>query len=169
MNEIKWKGIVEVVGAISIIASLIYVGIEVRQTQDSIENERTIARIQLGNDLRFEINDHLEVWIKGNSGATLSELESELYKNLILSRWAQVTAIGVTAIALDNDIANNPGIISFSTFLHSNPGARSTWEKHITNEAKDRELITGRNLSDARIVSTVIDHLEILDSRRKAE
>ena len=164
MDRVNWRSIIELTGAISIVSSLIFVGLELRQTQSAIANERTISRTELANDVRSEINQYLDVWLKGNSDEELTELESQLYKNLLDSRWAAVDATGFTGVALGNDISGNPGIVGFSAFLYRNPGARAAWLKSIAQNVEQRKLITGQSEYISPTISIVMDQLAVLDS-----
>ena len=83
MKSGNWREIAELIGICAIVASLIFVGLELRQGQRGAEIESGLIRAEWFFANRDAINDHADIWIKGNSGAELTESEAVIYGNLI--------------------------------------------------------------------------------------
>ena len=76
MKNIGWKDIVEFVGISAIVGSLIFVGLQMRQTQDIALNEDDYNRI--GNEIEQKnaLFEHADTWLKGNAEEPLDRIES---------------------------------------------------------------------------------------------
>ena len=166
MNKISWRTIIEVVGAVSIVASLIFVGLELQQAQSATSNDRAFARVEVENDWRAEINQHPAVWIKGNAGEELTPEERLIYENLIRSRWIEIEAIGISGVRLGSDLSTNRGVVSFSIFLHNNPAALTEWKRQMEADSDAREILTGQSSRRSIVIETIFSHLEELNARR---
>lgn len=75
MNHEK-KDIVEFVGAVAILASLVFVGVQLQQSQNIAvaEGFATIfsTQIEVGNGIK----EHVDIWRRGTSDGELTEDES---------------------------------------------------------------------------------------------
>ena len=87
MTRGQWKDLAEVVGFIALIASLIFVGLQIRQDQD-------IARIQNAadfDDTMIEyarvINANRDVWIRGLEGGDLSLEDQVSFEVVAFAVW----------------------------------------------------------------------------------
>ena len=87
MTRGQWKDLAEVVGFIALIASLIFVGLQIRQDQD-------IARIQNAadfDDTMIEyarvINANLDCWIRGLEGGDLSLEDQVSFEVVAFAVW----------------------------------------------------------------------------------
>ena len=126
MINSKRRDIAELVGIAAIVASLIFVGLELRQSQqialvDSFGNEMIASNEHLNS-----INENTGIWLRGNAGDELTTAEAQVYRNLIeieqnLARqgWYAARQLGYSP-----DIA----IADFAGFLYENPGALKHWE-----------------------------------------
>lgn len=126
MINSKRKDIAELIGIAAIVASLIFVGLELRQSQQ-------IALVDsFGNDMISgiehlkSINENTDLWLRGNGGDELTVAEARTYRNLIeiehalaRQRWFAARQLGYSP-----DIA----IADFAGFLYENPGALKQWE-----------------------------------------
>ena len=76
MKSVNWRALAEVVGIAAIVASLIFVGLQLRQSQDIALSElgasRHASRIELNN----AISDHADIWARGNAGDELDHADS---------------------------------------------------------------------------------------------
>ncbi len=91
MKFVSWKSTIEYVGIAAIVASLIFVGLQLQQ-------ERRVASIEAGFNLIESFyeqqNGAIEnaaIWAKGNAGAEeLSSTEAIIYDALIHKLWAWI-------------------------------------------------------------------------------
>ena len=158
--KVERKQVIEIVGIIAVVASLVFVGIELQQSQQELSNNRTLARVDLLNNVRSEISQYSEIWIKGNSGQDLTEAESVIYGNLIDNYWSQVSAVGQTARVLGRDVSTNFGIAEFVRFLSANPGARKYWMTQWTDRIEFSSSLSRTSDEDLSLQAIVFEHLE---------
>jgi len=80
VKNIAWKDVLESVGMLAIIASLIFIGLQMRQehsiARSQIWSERNILRAELAT----LINEHPQIWTKGLKGEKLSEPETAQFE-----------------------------------------------------------------------------------------
>ncbi len=76
MKPVVWKDVLELIGIAAIVASLIFVGLQLKQSQDIALSASILAsRVETNSS----ISDHSDVWAKGNSGADLDGGETAGY------------------------------------------------------------------------------------------
>ena len=123
----QWLPIAELVGIVAVVASLIFVGMEIRQSRAIARTEWTAFHTAEQTSLESLIADHIETWYYGCSGATLSEQEQARYARLFSAfyhvaweRWIRAN-IGITGA--------NPAFVSkeYAKNIHRFPGFRNMW------------------------------------------
>ena len=132
MNKTNWKDTAELVGIAAIVASLVFVGLELRQTQQVTELDSSATRAAWLMESRNAINEHPEIWLKGNAGDPLSGAEQVIYSNLIRNfhtnkgfTWRRDQELGIRGA--------NFAAEELAWFLYENPPARHEWEKFVQN------------------------------------
>ena len=163
MRAIRLKDLVETVGIISIVASLIFLAIQVRQAQEVAVSETDAAMLESGLQLKSLVVEHADVWRRGSAGELLPEPEATVFRNLVeahgdvaFMNYQQARRLG------ESDIAAVV-LHDFSAFLHMNPGARREWlarEEAII--ASRRQLVSGEDFSFWR--NSIFEDLAKLDS-----
>ncbi len=91
MKSVSWKSMIEYVGIAAIVASLIFVGLQLQQ-------ERRVASIEAGFNLiesfyeqQNGVIENAAIWAKGNAGEEeLSSTEAIIYDALIQKLWARI-------------------------------------------------------------------------------
>ncbi len=166
MKTINWKAIAEFGGAAAIVASLVFVGLQLRQ-------EQRVASVEAGFNLTESYyeqrNGRIEntaIWVKGNAGVDdLSPAETAIYEALIQKEWAHAYWTSNALQQLGSE--NNVGVHDFAGFLHKNPGARRTWKALMANEQHYREKLipepTGVDMMN--IVLADLQKLDQVDSQ----
>jgi hypothetical protein len=149
MKSVSWRGAVELLGLVAIVASLVFVGLQMRQTQALAMAESDLAFLSSKVEIYNGINDHADIWVKGRSGDELGQAEAAIFSNLVLilndSVWAdfrrfrELGEIELAQVVLHDHAA----------FLFQNPGARRVWSAQEENLIQYRDLLNpdGDNLS----------------------
>ena len=130
MKSRDWKDIAELIGIAAIVASLIFVGLQMKQAQDIANNERRMLRVSNMIELNNAINENIDIWIKGNSGGQLDEDEAVVYKNLMINMNDFYFFSARAARDLGNYYGMHATAAEFALLLHRNPGARQIWNSH---------------------------------------
>jgi len=160
----NWKNLAEFVGVMAIVASLLFVGLQMRQAQNIAMSDGALANAANNIEKNTAIRENSEVWIKGNSGKELTENEALVFQTLVrsalvadfmeITRLRRVGAEDI-AVSLTAD---------FSAFLFEHPGARRIWIEDRQSTDKYRSLlVAGTRISDDVFAETVILQLEQLD------
>lgn len=139
MRNTNWKDIAELVGIAAIVGSLIFLGLEMQQTQEIALNETRFnsagSKIQ-EYIVRFE---HADIWVRGNAGEELDRAEAMIYEGLVRTSWLQSFWDNRSWLQL-NITANEP-LHDFAWFLFRNPGAREIWESVVEEKNDERRLL----------------------------
>jgi len=130
LKSTNWKDIAELVGIAAIVGSLVFVGMQMKQSQqlafaESVQMMRANAIEQGALEAQ-----HIDVWIRGNSGEELDDKDLEIYRILftqIQNQWF------FNWLALDSIGTGYQGVgpISFARYLQRNPGAAAEWQRRI--------------------------------------
>jgi hypothetical protein len=164
LKTTNWKSIVELLGITAIVASLIFVGLEMRQAREIAMSDGALANGANEIERHNSIVDNSEIWRSGNSGSELSENDQVVFRSLVqivhatefmeIRRLRRVGAFDI-ADALTAD---------FSVFLYKNPGARRVWIEINQDAIKYRSLlVSGKVIWDGEFAGTVNSHLAKLD------
>ena len=143
--EIDWKIIAESVGIISIVLSLVFVGLQLRQSQVIARNDIDGQFLENRIEAVGQINDHVNIWVRGLAGDKLSDDDAVVFENLILNFNDIAYFTSFNHFNLGNDGAARISTDDFAIFLHSNPGARRVWEARESRLSEGRKSI-GSNL-----------------------
>ena len=141
MKPKNWKKIAELAGIAAIVASLIFVGLQMKQEQEIAYSELDVSLLAIQAESTNLISTNSEIWVRGNAGEELSPSETAVFSNMItllnnrrFVEYRHATQLGRT------DIAETIKY-DWSAFLFQNPGARKAWRSRHENLHKYRELL----------------------------
>ena len=145
----NWKEIVEMAGIAAILVSLVFVGMQLQQTQAV-----AIAEMD-ANDLANQIEtsnliiENADVWVRGNADEELTPVESVIYEQLIqITNNSFYSAIQQYIGLVGTEEIRQVFIIEFAAFLYENPGAKRVWRareerlKHYRGTINPEEQIS---------------------------
>ncbi|MBX2850037.1 MAG: hypothetical protein KTR16_17050 [Acidiferrobacterales bacterium] len=133
------RKILEAIGFLSIVGSLLFVGFEMHQNQQISSAEQDLSRAEINMEFRDSINENIEIWMAGNAGQPLDEASQIIYKALIMNAWDKSEALSQARSRLGSDV--NLAIHQFAEFLHENPGARTIWTNEIERQMTNRQVL----------------------------
>ena len=141
MDTHKINDWLQIVGMFGVIASLIFVGLQMKQAQDIAYSELDVSLLAIQAEATNLISANSDVWVRGNAGEELSPAETAVFSNLVAllnGRWfveyRHATQLGRT------DIAETIKY-DWSAFLYQNPGARRVWLTREENLNKFRDIL----------------------------
>jgi len=127
MKNTDWKTVAELVGIVAIVASLLFLGLQLKLSHEIAVSEINASHHSSLVELHNGIADHADVWYRGNAGLDLDQAETLIYRALLESveeqhriQWRHDLRFGRQEQALDEHI-------EFAAFLFKNPGARKFW------------------------------------------
>ncbi len=148
MDSAKLNDWMQVLGMFAIVASLIFVGLQMKQSRDIARGEGAIANGANSIEVNNAFGAHAEVWIKGRAGGELDEVEGEIFRSLVQNvsdlnffNWRRVGLLG-------DDYAEDTIVLNMSRFLIENPGARQVWDDNQTAFRRMDKLTLNREFSD---------------------
>ena len=133
-ERFNWMSIVEFVGVFSIVASLIFVGMQVKQDRQVA----LAASIQDASSNRLYwaelIAEHSDVWVKGLDGEMLSRAEKTKFEALAGALELSYYTAWTTAIELE--IGNQERWVRAAALdFHTHPGLMEFWQRHLELQA----------------------------------
>jgi hypothetical protein len=139
VTQAKWKEIAELVGISAIVASLIFVGVQLKQDRDLAIAEASIASFSHMLEIRDQQFEYIEIWNSGNAGLELTADQRAIYRGLIVGAhqsafmvWSSLDRAGLASVEF--------AVSDFAGFLYRNPAARLEWETHVNEIGSFREL-----------------------------
>jgi hypothetical protein len=137
MKSVHWKDIAELVGIAAIVASLTFVGLQLKQDARVAMNDFGVSRSFAQYEVNRAINEYADIWTRGNAGEDLERAEKVIYVNLIEDTYARAYWGWQPQVQLGG--SGEVAIHTFAAFLFQNPGARETWESQIEIRRKYRD------------------------------
>jgi hypothetical protein len=144
MGTMKWKEIAEAIGIAAIVASLVFVGFQIRQEDDIARLELIDRSTDQQREIKEWIAEYSDIWVRGCAGAELDEAEhavfqsiADIYVSQAYNRWVVRYAIteqtGAGGQYLVDAMAAN---------LHRYPGFRAAYD------ARRSWSVEGRRFED---------------------
>ena len=147
MKKYEWKDIAELVGIVAIVASLVFVGLQMRQEQVIALSELT-ASIHASRVATDDmIATHADVWTRGNAGDELTEAEQTTYRAIMNSYYWRHFIGWNRRLAFGQQVPMDFIIAEFAVFLHNNPGARQHWI-HMMEDGREKKVLLNKNYDD---------------------
>lgn len=123
----KFNEVAELVGIAAIVASLIFVGLQMKQESDIAQNEVSLGVYATGIEINNLMSEHADIWIRGSRGDELDETEAFIFGILMKNLNSQAFwGTGMLA-QLGDDERVSIEVYNFARILHENPGARKAW------------------------------------------
>ena len=140
MKSFDRKEFVELIGLAAIVASLIFVGIRLRQSQDIAMAEgysmNFAARIEVANSIK----EHPDVWRKGSAGEELQAKEMEIFSVLVYQLNESAVQAFIHSLQVSGEQLARFSARDFAGFLYQNPGVRAVWSKREDNLSAFRRI-----------------------------
>jgi len=132
MGTGNWRELAEILGIAAIVASLVFVGMQLRQEQEIALAEIFDASESSAAAIDFQINENTAVWLKSRNGENLTEREESIISRIVGSMYRRARI--QTTMRRNVASAGNAPLVEFAIELHSNPGARAIWEAQVDEE-----------------------------------
>ena len=127
MKSNNWKDFAELIGIAAIVASLIFVGLQMRQAEVIAQSEMHTSILANRIAMHAAIIEHPDIWVRGNKGDKLEEDESAIFsRQVTILNDEAYYAVQQSIIWGRLEVADLDAAI-FAAYLHENPGARRVW------------------------------------------
>ena len=148
MNREYWKFGAEIVGISAIVASLVFVGLELRHSQQVARADRQFQQIERELELSDLIERNVDLIVKLNDGENLTPADEILADRLVRSLWT-VHFYSFTQIEMLNAPGGSASIRSLVTVLHDNPGLLDRYRNQVSRLDANISTISGRGFTGA--------------------
>ena len=163
MKNTNWKDVAELLGIAAIVASLVFVVLELRQSQRIASSETYVSLYSSRIEVANSISEHVDVWMKGTTGDDLTQRESAIFAILV----NQLAESGIQTYYQVNEIEGEEAAAisarEFAIFLYHNPGARKVWASREEYLISNHGLLNERGPSFSNWNETVQLYLSELD------
>ena len=123
----EWNEIAELIGIVALVASLIFVGLQLQQSQAIALAEMNASYTANRIEESALIIDNIEVWLRGNAGESLTDAEKEIYRQLLQNvNDGYYFSIEQQKLLARRDLIKLDAA-AFAAFLLKNPGALREW------------------------------------------
>ena len=162
-KNFDWKTPAELVGITAIVVSLIFLGLQLKQTQDIAVSEISASHHASRIELSISIADHSDVWSRGNSGEDLDHAQLVTYSSLLdgLSEQYRIQWRHNLLFGRETTVTRE---MDFAAFLHRNPGARKVWIA-LRDEHYASSRLLDADFESRLFSSLVVDALKKLDEQ----
>ena len=127
----NWKDIAELIGIAAIVASLIFVGLQLKQDRNIATAERWSYNDQRAASLSGLVTANRDLWVKGLKGEELSEVDQAAFQSIgvaVIQRHENEMRRAVTLSYVDR-----PGLIAktLAYRLYQYPGLRRVYRVYF--------------------------------------
>jgi hypothetical protein len=137
----KFNEVAELVGIVAIVASLTFVGLEMRQSQKISLAELEASFVSASVEIASLISDNSEVWARGIADEELDDSDATVFESIIVAlsdrNWAMQEQFGL----LDRNEFADSIVHKFADFLHQRPGARRAWVEREAGLKADSDML----------------------------
>ena len=138
----KFNEIAELVGIVAIVASLIFVGLEMRQSQKIALAEIEANHVSASVEIQSLISDNSEVWTRGIANEELDDSDAAIFESMLVALSDRNWSLQYQMRLLDRHDYADAVVHQFAAYLHRRPGLRRAWTEREANMKADRELVT---------------------------
>jgi len=83
MKSTSWRSAAELIGVSAIVASLVFVGIQVQQDRDLAQVSTFVSIADSANALSELVQAHSDVWVRGLNGDELTKSELAVFISMV--------------------------------------------------------------------------------------
>ena len=123
----KFNEVAELVGIAAVVASLVFVGLQMKQASDIAQNEVTLGVYATSVDIINEMNEYADIWVRGSRGDELDETEAFVFAGLMQNLNNEAFFARSMRAQLGDSESRSNEVHIFARILHENPGARQAW------------------------------------------
>ena len=156
MSFKKFNEVAELLGMVAIVASLIFVGLQLQQSQRIALAEVQATDSSASIELASLLSDHSEAWVRGVAGEELEDSDAAVFRNIMITLSDNAYSRQEQFRLLGDDESADAVVHEFAAFLHDRPGARRVWTE------REASLKNSRSLLDPLAVEVVSEFVETI-------
>ena len=163
MEHRKIREIAEILGIAAIVASLVFVGLQLRQSDQMARAEIQATFGMMSIEIAALISEHSDVWIRGDAQEELNDADAAVFESLVIAVNDSNYSNFWQALQIDGEQSALEYLHDFSGFLYRHPGVRQVWSEREANLKRYR-IALGANVENTFLyVDTILNSLDELD------
>jgi hypothetical protein len=139
MKSVTWKDITELIALSAILASVVFVGLQLKQAEEIARSEIQFSILNTQIEVNNAINADPEIWARGIAGESLEPTEAIVFSRQV----ANVNNLFYSTVQFSRLMGldfEDTDVSEYAAFLYENPGARQVWRAHEEHLKKYRGL-----------------------------
>jgi hypothetical protein len=149
MNSAKLNDWMQVAGIFAVVASLIFVGLQMRQEQDIAVAQIWAMSDQSVAEISGLVTENRDLWVKGLKGEELSENDQVAFRTIAWAVFRRAANISHRVERLQYGSTPERRARRLSYDLYESPGLRSAFEEFRAKaEKRDSALGDGGNFDE---------------------
>ena len=159
-----WKDTVELIGIAAIVASLVFVGLQMRQEQKIASSQVWSERNMLRADLASLIYTHPQIWTNGLEGSELSPSDTVRFEAMAFLYFHKESIQYSQRLLRISPEPEHLIAYGLANMIWSYPGLRAVWSRwlsghQISSPSNPFTIDVERQLDE--IESGVLTHIEV--------
>ena len=167
MKFSELKDTAELVGILAIVASLVFVGLQMRQAQDIALSEGDLTYLLSEFEKNNAIINNPAIWVRGNAGEELSAEDSAVFRALVRNMADSAFFFDLQARRMGVQPGPDAVTADFAAYLHNNPGAWRVWNEYEENLKRHRSILVEQGKAGIVWTETVRSHVKTLRQQEK--
>ncbi len=159
-----WRKTAEIIGVLALVMSLVFVGLQIKQTNEVAFMELDTSMVGAAVDIAELVTTNADVWVKGNAGRELSEAEYAVYVETLSAMNTRLVVMESHASQLGRVEIAHLIRRDWAAFLHQNPGARRAWLSREDKLIQYRRLMAPDAQDFSRWRDSIQSELAVLDA-----
>ena len=166
MDFKKFNEVAELVGIVAIVASIIFVGLQMRQSQQIALAEVDAAIVSASIEMASLMSDNSEVWARGIADEELDDSDAAVFESIVVALSDRNYSMQSQFRLLGDDESADSEVHGFAAFLHQRPGARRAWTEREADLNMYRGLLYPLDLVfTSPYVEMIIADFAVLDKK----
>ena len=162
------KDIAETIGVIAIVLSLVFVGLQLRQTHEIAVSEIFAANTGHRIEANIAVVDNAAIWAKASSGEALTDEEYLVVDRLIENLWEARISLFHHFYELGDEAGADVILTDFAEYLYRNPGILEIWANQQLRLSDARTTVSGKENPLSSGVEEIRSRVRVLAARDAA-
>ena len=162
MKSVSWKDVAELIAISAILASLIFVGLQLNQAEVIARSEMRSALLDNWIEVNNAVIAHPDIWVRGNAGEELEPAEAAVFSLQVVNvnDYFFSTVQYARLMGLDWEDSD---LSQYASYLYENPGAKRVWRDREESLKKYRAIGDPGEQFTSDWIDAIESKLELFD------
>lgn len=155
------------VGVAAIVASLIFVGLQLRQEEEIALSDANLNYLLSRIERNNAIIENSAIWVRGNANDDLNAEDSAVFRAMVLNMNDTAFFANQQLRRMGLDFPADNTVADFATFLHDNPGAWRVWNEREDALELNRSILVEDGNAGAGWAQTIRSQVDRLERQKR--